>query len=338
MGPSLEGADRTVSGTRSIPDTYPHSQLLQERRLREELERFLVHEKELVRSDLILPVYYIDYPPLNSAQDLEGDKLVRAIAERQYADWRKLRFKAISLPEVGEAIAKLAVQIRDAIGRPTPLPGTTLNRSAPNTRPGLKKATSRAKRRPPGAMRNPAVDPVVATFVRRLKAVTEKLRNNTLGSRTSSAWNILRSLESDPDFRLCIQESKQGQALRLLLRQFSDLFDTVGNFQSTVSALDENTVAPVFADALRRLATLAREYMTLVAEFLDLMKTTKGSVDPPPQNRGSWSFLIYDDLSDDYDRLMTLLMDLKSDTPADLAGHLLSDDDLRKFPRVTLLR
>lgn len=84
---------------------------------RSELTLFLERERELKRNDLILPLYYVDTPLINDPSKRTNDELAQAIASRQYADWRKLRFKSYSSPEVGEELEKLAIQIRKAIER-----------------------------------------------------------------------------------------------------------------------------------------------------------------------------------------------------------------------------
>jgi F-box protein 11 len=82
---------------------------------RDELQRFLEHERRLNRNDLILPIYYVDCPLLNDEKQRAQDELAQAIASRQYADWRELRFEPFTNPQVGKTLAQLAVQIRDAL-------------------------------------------------------------------------------------------------------------------------------------------------------------------------------------------------------------------------------
>jgi TIR domain len=61
---------------------------------REEVELFLERERELERSDLILPIYYIDYPDFNDEERHKHDPLMAEIAKHQYADWRDLRHES----------------------------------------------------------------------------------------------------------------------------------------------------------------------------------------------------------------------------------------------------
>ena len=107
---------------------------------REELERFLERENELGRSDLVLPVYYVGCPLLDDKERRAKDPLAEAIGSRQYADWRELRWEPFASPQVGRMLEKLAVQIRDALGRV----------AAPATPPGKPtdgKRTAAARRR-----------------------------------------------------------------------------------------------------------------------------------------------------------------------------------------------
>jgi len=82
---------------------------------RDELERFLEVEKKLNRSDLILPIYFVDTKLLNDAKLRATDLLAELIASRQYADWRDLRFEPFTNPLIGKTLAQLASQIRDAL-------------------------------------------------------------------------------------------------------------------------------------------------------------------------------------------------------------------------------
>lgn len=82
---------------------------------REELEKFLEREKALGRNDLILPIYYVDCPVLNDEEKRKKDKLAETIVNRQYADWRDLRFEPFTSPQVCKTLAIMAIQIRDTL-------------------------------------------------------------------------------------------------------------------------------------------------------------------------------------------------------------------------------
>ncbi|MFQ5851497.1 MAG: right-handed parallel beta-helix repeat-containing protein [Candidatus Binatia bacterium] len=83
----------------------------------DELQQFLEREKELGRNDLILPVYYVDCPLLNDEAKRATDELAQVIAARQYTDWRDLRFEPFTSSQIRRELARLAIQIRDALER-----------------------------------------------------------------------------------------------------------------------------------------------------------------------------------------------------------------------------
>lgn len=82
---------------------------------RAELRQFLEREKRLNRRDLVFPVYYVSTPLLDDSEKKNGDELAREIANRQYADWRDLRFEPFDSPAVGKELERLAAQIRCAL-------------------------------------------------------------------------------------------------------------------------------------------------------------------------------------------------------------------------------
>jgi TIR domain len=85
---------------------------------RAEFEQFLDRERQLGRDDLILPVYYISTPDLDNPDRRETDPVVGALASRQYADWRELRYAAVTSPVTRRATAQLAVRVRDSFWHP----------------------------------------------------------------------------------------------------------------------------------------------------------------------------------------------------------------------------
>lgn len=84
---------------------------------REELEIFLERERALKRSDLILPVYYVNCRTLYDETLRANDSLAEAIASRQWVDWRGLRFEPFTSPQVGKSLMQLAGQIYLALER-----------------------------------------------------------------------------------------------------------------------------------------------------------------------------------------------------------------------------
>jgi F-box protein 11 len=130
---------------------------------REELERFLKREEKLGRSDLILPVYYVESVILSDETKREKDPLAKVIAGRQYADWRELRFEPLTTPQVGKTLAKMAGQIVAALERSQAVSSsstTTTETAAANPiKPRGAKARKAQKNTQPkasGAARGPA--------------------------------------------------------------------------------------------------------------------------------------------------------------------------------------
>lgn len=83
----------------------------------EELRQFAERERTLGRSDLILPIYYVDYPPLNSQShhDPHINYLIQLVAARQPIDWRDMRFESFSSSRVRRMLARMAEQIAAAL-------------------------------------------------------------------------------------------------------------------------------------------------------------------------------------------------------------------------------
>ncbi len=118
---------------------------------RSELKQFLEREKKLGRRDFVLPVYYVSTPLLDDAKRRAEDELAREVAERQYADWRELRFEPFDSPRVGKEVERLAVQIREALdgarssGRGDPSSSTPASsapaRAASNEKPSAPQKT-----------------------------------------------------------------------------------------------------------------------------------------------------------------------------------------------------
>lgn len=103
---------------------------------REELLQFLQRERALARTDLILPIYYIRTPLLESPDKWGEDPLAREIAKRTPVDWRELRFEPIETPGVRKTLAQMAMQITQALPgqglTPKDMKSDKLYLSAPN--------------------------------------------------------------------------------------------------------------------------------------------------------------------------------------------------------------
>jgi hypothetical protein len=80
---------------------------------RAEFQRFRERERRLGRTDLILPVYWIEARQIEDPATRADDEMAAALASRQFADWRDLRFEPIGTPVSRRAIAALASRMRD---------------------------------------------------------------------------------------------------------------------------------------------------------------------------------------------------------------------------------
>lgn len=96
---------------------------------RQEFERFLQHERELHRNDLIFPVYYVSCRALDES-DNQDDNIARVLSGRQYTDWRDLRFEALTSPKAARRIAELAQHLGAALLRNDSHPGAPAGRLA----------------------------------------------------------------------------------------------------------------------------------------------------------------------------------------------------------------
>ncbi|MDY7095577.1 MAG: SUMF1/EgtB/PvdO family nonheme iron enzyme [Acidobacteriota bacterium] len=89
---------------------------------REELERFAEREKRLREQGLlgptqllILPIYYLRTPLLESEEKRADDPLAQLVASRQRGDWRDLRHEELGSKAVNERLAEFAEQICEAL-------------------------------------------------------------------------------------------------------------------------------------------------------------------------------------------------------------------------------
>jgi Response regulator receiver domain/TIR domain len=108
--------DQAISGTRLLlPIVTPL--FFSSPGCRDELQKFLDHEKSLGRDDMILPVYYVNAPVLERPNLLANDPLAQAIAARQRYDWRALSKLRVDDPSIKSALWDLANKLADAVAR-----------------------------------------------------------------------------------------------------------------------------------------------------------------------------------------------------------------------------
>lgn len=89
---------------------------------RDELQKFLEHEKTLGRDDLVLPIYYVTAPVLEKPDLLAKDALAAEVHKRQRYDWRVNTDLPIDDPKLRSPVRDLAQTIADALVRTTASP------------------------------------------------------------------------------------------------------------------------------------------------------------------------------------------------------------------------
>jgi hypothetical protein len=79
---------------------------------RQELEYILRREKLLNREDMIIPLFYVD-----ATRWLGTDNLGKKLAERQYLDWRELRFEGFDSPLMRQSMSALVHRVGAVVER-----------------------------------------------------------------------------------------------------------------------------------------------------------------------------------------------------------------------------
>ncbi len=113
---------------------------------RKELSRFLEREKQLGRSDLILPVYYVRCPVLEDSARMAQDTLATALHERQFKDWRRLRHELWTTPDVGRQFEQMALEIVEALERAGLAPADAPTPAGPQRAPAGHATTPRSRK------------------------------------------------------------------------------------------------------------------------------------------------------------------------------------------------
>ncbi len=84
---------------------------------RDELKKFMEHERKTGRGDLILPVYFVTTPLLEQDDLRKNDSLARELSARQRYDWRLRADLPVTDPQTRTAIKELSEKIASAISR-----------------------------------------------------------------------------------------------------------------------------------------------------------------------------------------------------------------------------
>lgn len=79
---------------------------------RDEFEKFVIREKQLGKDTLILPIYYLEADEINEVSGGNADVIATILSQRNWADWRSMRFADIKAPEVERSIADMAKTIK----------------------------------------------------------------------------------------------------------------------------------------------------------------------------------------------------------------------------------
>jgi len=81
---------------------------------REEFDAFLLRERALGLPRLILPISYVSTDEIEDAAT-HPDDMAAVLRERNWSDWRELRFPPLNRPIIREQIAKLAKTIKETM-------------------------------------------------------------------------------------------------------------------------------------------------------------------------------------------------------------------------------
>jgi CheY-like chemotaxis protein len=130
--------DQAIVSTRFlIPIITPL--FFQSNACRDELKKFIAHEKKQKRDDLILPVYFVTSPVLERSDLLRKDPVATAISKRQRYDWRARADLPINDLKIRSAVRELSEKIASAIAR---APLTSRNRPSSKVAPSKKRLTT----------------------------------------------------------------------------------------------------------------------------------------------------------------------------------------------------
>lgn len=87
------------------------------RACRDELSKFIQHERVLSRDDLILPIYFVTVPSLERADLGNADPLAVELSKRQRYDWRDWSELPVTNTNFKRAVKELSEKIARAIQR-----------------------------------------------------------------------------------------------------------------------------------------------------------------------------------------------------------------------------
>jgi CheY-like chemotaxis protein len=188
--------DQVIAGTRFLlPIVTPL--FFSSPGCRDELQKFLAHEKALGRDDLILPIYYVTAPVLEKPDLLAKDPLAREIAARQRYDWRAQADLPIDDPKIRTAVRLLSEKIAAAIAR-TEIPSLQANIAldasidalSPENPPENQDARELAFRAASATVKDEEPERQSTAAQRKILWVDDKPDNNIFERRAMEPYNI----------------------------------------------------------------------------------------------------------------------------------------------------
>ena len=81
-----------------------------------EFESFMEREKELGRNDLVFPILYISVPDLEITTT--ADPVISIVKDRQYVDWRPIRYLDVNSTDVKRAVGEFCSVISKKLRLP----------------------------------------------------------------------------------------------------------------------------------------------------------------------------------------------------------------------------
>ncbi|MDB5555644.1 MAG: cobalt chelatase [Rhizobium sp.] len=139
---------------------------------RDEFEKFSVREKQLGQNTLILPIYYLEADEIRDASSENADPIAITLSQRNWADWRGLRFKDLQMIDVQQSIASMARTIKDSVSRlEAEIAASEAKPSPPPPTTSLKKTTVDLTKFSPDI-------PEMRTVVGRKKVIKDRMRSS----------------------------------------------------------------------------------------------------------------------------------------------------------------
>jgi ActR/RegA family two-component response regulator len=170
---------------------------------RDELGKFVEHEKHLGRDDLILPIYFVTVPTLEKPDLLKQDALASEINARERYDWRPRAALPINDPQVRSAVLELSQKI-----------GLALTRTAAV---GVPPAHDEAARQAEFAKASDRVQreeiPRQTATVKRVLWVDDRPNNNIYERRAMEAYNVEFTLALSTDEALAHLKNNKFDAI-----------------------------------------------------------------------------------------------------------------------------